>query len=61
MYTALLALVLVALVPHLILGGGGIDRLVVQMPAWHRLLSDRGAQLFTRGTPAWAATPAACT
>jgi hypothetical protein len=30
-------LVLLAAVPHLILGGAGIDRLLVQIPAWHRI------------------------
>jgi hypothetical protein len=30
------------------------------LPAWHRVLSDHGVQLFTRGTPAWAATATPC-
>jgi hypothetical protein len=30
------------------------------LPAWHRVLGDHGVQLFTRGTPAWAATAGPC-
>jgi hypothetical protein len=30
------------------------------LPAWHRVLGDHGVQLFTRGTPAWAATARPC-
>ena len=33
----LFGLVIVAAVPHLILGGAGIDRLIVQLPARHRI------------------------
>jgi hypothetical protein len=29
-------------------------------PAWHHLLTDRGMQLWTRGTPAWAQAATAC-
>jgi len=35
--TALFVLVLVAAVPHLILGGSAVDRLLVQLPARHRI------------------------
>src|SRR2546425_1197659 len=37
MSTAVFVLVLLAAVPHLILGGAGIDRLIVQIPAWYRI------------------------
>jgi hypothetical protein len=37
MSTAVFVLVLLAAVPHLILGGSGVDRLVVQIPAWYRI------------------------
>lgn len=34
---ALLALLLVAVTAHVILGGAGLDRLLVQMPGWYRV------------------------
>ena len=37
MSTAVFVLVLLAVVPHLILAGSGVDRLVVQIPAWYRI------------------------
>ncbi len=37
MQSPLFGLVIVAAVPHLILGGAGIDRLIVQLPARHRI------------------------
>ena len=37
MQSPLFVLVIVAAVPHLILGGAGIDRLIVQLPARHRI------------------------
>src|SRR5467141_2302824 len=37
MSTAVLVLVVVAAVPHLVLGGAGLDRLIVQIPAWYRI------------------------
>src|SRR5438094_10306305 len=37
MSTAVSVLVLLAAVPHLILGGAGVDRLLVQIPAWYRI------------------------
>ena len=37
MSTAVFVLVLVAAVPHLVLAGSGVDRLVVQIPAWYRI------------------------
>jgi len=35
--TSLFVLVIVALVPNLLLGAGGIDRLIVQVPGWFRI------------------------
>lgn len=37
MSTAVFVLVVLAAVPHLILAGSGVDRLVVQIPAWYRI------------------------
>jgi hypothetical protein len=37
-----------------------VDELGADLPVWHRVLTDHGMQLWSRGIPAWTRTAAAC-